>query len=347
MQAPGTVARSLPRPLVVPLLAGTMAWALVVSAAPPVSADFVDRPVREVLSTLAARADLQLVMDPDIGGDITLHVRDQPWELVLQQVLATSGLAADRQGRVLRVATPERLIREARDSAAWRAERDRGGDVRTIARSFSHAGADDVAALLRGWVDASIEIFTDARTNTVFLRGPESKLQAAGVLVEGLADHRRSSVRTPAAAPLRQPSWSLPGAALDGLRVELRQLDVGLPPTPRGARAGSLPTRPALKHLSLSGPQLDDLSRRWAERLGPPRLFDLASGTSTDLELTPSGALKLRLVAVEDAGESVLAIRLEQENGRRLLGWQRRAGSGLLVEVGQGPERQTYWLRVL
>jgi type II secretory pathway component HofQ len=135
----------------------------------PLSLEMRDASVVDVLLLLAEHAGLNLVVDEEVGGTITLRLRNVRWEQAFSTVLRDRGLGYEREGNVLRVASQEKLLREARR----RAEREREPDPEAAPRiriiPVSHARASELAAHVQAIVGDEARVTYDARTNVLIV----------------------------------------------------------------------------------------------------------------------------------------------------------------------------------
>jgi Family of unknown function (DUF6152) len=70
--------------------------------------------IKQFLQSIAATSGLEVVIDPAIDRDVTVHVRDVPWEWALDGVLRGSGLSSTIDGRTLRVAASDPRVGQDR-----------------------------------------------------------------------------------------------------------------------------------------------------------------------------------------------------------------------------------------
>lgn len=61
--------------------------------------------IRDFFQLIAPISDFQLAVDPSVMRNITIHLKDVPWDLALDTVLNTSGLSGEFDGTYLRIAT--------------------------------------------------------------------------------------------------------------------------------------------------------------------------------------------------------------------------------------------------
>ncbi len=77
-----------------------------------ISVDLKDADIRDVLKTFAEMARINLVVDPDVKGSVTVSLHDVAWVDALDVILRSNGLGMVASGRVLRVGSPARLAGE-------------------------------------------------------------------------------------------------------------------------------------------------------------------------------------------------------------------------------------------
>ncbi|MFN2633755.1 MAG: hypothetical protein ABR610_10095, partial [Thermoanaerobaculia bacterium] len=82
------------------------------SAGERISVDLKDADIRDVLKTFAELARVNLVVDPDVKGSVTVSLHDVAWVDALEVILRSNGLGMVAAGRVLRVGSPARLSGE-------------------------------------------------------------------------------------------------------------------------------------------------------------------------------------------------------------------------------------------
>ncbi|HXT50927.1 MAG TPA: secretin and TonB N-terminal domain-containing protein, partial [Thermoanaerobaculia bacterium] len=66
----------------------------------PISLSLRDAPLPEVLRSFAKIAGVNLVLAPGISGNVTVELKDVPWDQALWVILKTHGLAAEIDGRI-------------------------------------------------------------------------------------------------------------------------------------------------------------------------------------------------------------------------------------------------------
>jgi len=144
------------------------------------SLNFQNVEVRAVLNVLADFTDLNIITSDTVGGNITLRLKDVPWDQALDIILQTRGLDSRRNGNVIWIAPRDELA--TREKLALEAAQQITDleQTRTEAFAMNYQKAGDVAKLLS---DPNQRILSkrgsavvDARTNTLFVQDTPSRL---------------------------------------------------------------------------------------------------------------------------------------------------------------------------
>lgn len=75
------------------------------------SLDFVDGNLGDTFRLFADFTGLNVVVQPGVRGQITLHAKDEPWQDVLQKVLAPNGYRYSLEGKLLWIAQADYVAR--------------------------------------------------------------------------------------------------------------------------------------------------------------------------------------------------------------------------------------------
>ena len=81
----------------------------------PISLDLKDADLKDVLRTFAELTKLNIAIDPDVTGSVTVRLHDVPWDQALDLILRMNGLGYVLVGRILRVGKTKRLLSGALD----------------------------------------------------------------------------------------------------------------------------------------------------------------------------------------------------------------------------------------
>jgi type IV pilus assembly protein PilQ len=145
------------------------------------SLNFQNVEVRAVLNVIADFTDLNIITSDTVAGNITLRLKDVPWDQALDIILQTRGLDSRRSGNVIWIAPRDELA--TREKLALEAQQQINDLEQTRTESFqmSYQKAADVQKLLS---DPNQRILSkrgsavvDARTNTLFVQDTPSRLE--------------------------------------------------------------------------------------------------------------------------------------------------------------------------
>lgn len=135
-----------------------------------------DVPVAQVLQAIAALNESNIVVAPDVSGQISLQFNKVPWKQALQTVVSSAGLVLEPQGSVLFVHT-----------RAWLAEKQAQGEAEKQKRLLTlplqgqsvplhYADATELAKAGEKLLSARGALTVDKRTNRLLVRDDEQHL---------------------------------------------------------------------------------------------------------------------------------------------------------------------------
>ncbi|HEX5787076.1 MAG TPA: type IV pilus secretin PilQ [Woeseiaceae bacterium] len=144
--------------------------------------NFQDIETRAVLQLLAETSGKNIVVSDTVQGNVTLRLRNVPWDQALDIVMTTKGLDLRQNGNVIIVAPAEEIAaRETADLEAKQAI----SELEPLYSEFlqvNYAKAADLSALISGDSDNAMisergSIAVDERTNTLLVTDTAQRLQ--------------------------------------------------------------------------------------------------------------------------------------------------------------------------
>ena len=153
--------------------------------------NFQDIETRAVLQLLAETSGRNIVVSDTVQGNVTLRLRNVPWDQALDIVMTTKGLDMRENGSVIIVAPAEEIA--ARETADLEA-RAALNELEPLYSEFlqvNYAKASDLAALIGGGGENSMltdrgTAAIDDRTNTLLIQDTAESLQDIRRLVRTL-----------------------------------------------------------------------------------------------------------------------------------------------------------------
>jgi len=116
----------------------------------PLSMNFQNIELRTALQVMADFTGLNVVVSDSVTGQVTVRFKDVPWELALDSLLQAKGLAYQRQGSVLWVATQAEISAREKKNLEARQAMQAIEPLQTRAFELSYARATEVLAQLLG-----------------------------------------------------------------------------------------------------------------------------------------------------------------------------------------------------
>ena len=159
-------------------------------AGEPISLDFQDVPVRQVLQIIAQVNGFNLVTTDTVTGNVTISLSGVPWDQALDMILKIKGLDKRLEGNILLIAPTEELTaRETQQLQSKQQVAELAPLVSTNVQ-INYAKAQDIATILKGTENSILtprgSVAVDERTNTLLLRDTQTSINEAKSLVDAL-----------------------------------------------------------------------------------------------------------------------------------------------------------------
>ncbi|MGV8039793.1 MAG: type IV pilus secretin PilQ [Thermoanaerobaculaceae bacterium] len=145
----------------------------------PMSLELKDADVKDVLRTFAKITGLNVVVDPDVSGSVTVQLENVPWDQALDIILRINSLDYVVENNVLRVARLERLSAEKERLAQFRGKEEEAKPMRTVTKVLSYIRAQDARSLLTSGnflLSRRGTVVVDERNNMLIIRDNADRL---------------------------------------------------------------------------------------------------------------------------------------------------------------------------
>ncbi|MFA6061370.1 MAG: type IV pilus secretin PilQ [Gallionella sp.] len=172
--------------------------------------NFQDISVREALNVIADFTELNMVISDTVAGNLTLRLKDVPWDQALDIILQSRGLAMRKNGNVIQVAPIGEISASEKSDLTARQEISELEALRTESFQLGYQTAAAVADILTGKdaaraagdqsgtttptggsAGASSSILSkrgsaiaDARTNTLFVKDTPTRLEEVRKMIK-------------------------------------------------------------------------------------------------------------------------------------------------------------------
>ena len=135
----------------------------------PISVNLKDVDLKDFFRLIHEISGLNVVLDPQIRGTLTIVLDDVPWDQALDIVLKNNDLSRQLDGNVLRIANVDTLKHEAESRRAQVDAEALAVDKITITRFLSYAHSKDVLVTVRKFLSQRGDIVADERTNSLII----------------------------------------------------------------------------------------------------------------------------------------------------------------------------------
>jgi type IV pilus assembly protein PilQ len=135
----------------------------------PISVNLKDVDLKDFFRLIHEISGLNVVLDPQVHGTLTIVLDDVPWDQALDIVLKNNGLDRQLEGNVLRIATVETLRKEADARRAQIEAQALAVDKVTVTRFLSYAHSKDVVPTVKKFLSARGDVVSDDRTNALII----------------------------------------------------------------------------------------------------------------------------------------------------------------------------------
>lgn len=144
--------------------------------------------VREALNVIADFTELNMVISDTVSGNLTLRLKDVPWDQALDIILQSRGLDMRKNGNVIQVAPREEIAAKEKINLAARQEISDLEELRTESFQLSY---QTVAEMIKLLTDPKQPILSkrgsavsDPRTGTIFVQDTPTRLEEVRKIIK-------------------------------------------------------------------------------------------------------------------------------------------------------------------
>ncbi|HKB79897.1 MAG TPA: type IV pilus secretin PilQ, partial [Thermoanaerobaculia bacterium] len=152
----------------------------------PISLNLKDADLKDVLRTFAELTGLNMAIDPDVAGSVTVDFVDVPWDQALDIILRQNKLSYVLEGNVMRIGRLTTLSEETAANQKLQEQERLNKPLTTVVFHLSYARANDVQTLLRGIASPRAHIIIDQRTNQIIISEIPEYLQTIRNLIDSV-----------------------------------------------------------------------------------------------------------------------------------------------------------------
>ncbi|MBT0586095.1 type IV pilus secretin PilQ [Alteromonas oceanisediminis] len=156
----------------------------------PISLDFQDVPVRQVLQIIAQVNGFNLVTTDTVTGNVTISLTAVPWDQALDMILKIKGLDKRLEGNILLIAPSEELTARETQELQSQAQVQNLAALKSASITVNYAKAEALSGILKngdgGILSSRGAVSVDERTNTLLIRDTQESIDEARRVVAEL-----------------------------------------------------------------------------------------------------------------------------------------------------------------
>jgi type IV pilus assembly protein PilQ len=223
----------------------------------PISVNLKDVDLKDFFRLIHEISGLNVVLDPNVKGTLTIVLDEVPWDQALDIVLQNNGLDKQLNGNVLRIATRETLKHEAETARDLQKAQAEAVAPVTVTRVLNYAKAMTLRDTLKKFLSARGDILADNRSNQLVIRDIPSVIPTIDNLIRQL-DRKSQQVEIEARVVEATRSfsqdigvqWGFAGSTTSGRTIFGGNPNVGVSPIQTGT---GLPQPPLIATPTSSG----------------------------------------------------------------------------------------------
>lgn len=134
------------------------------------SFEFKDIDIQNLLRIIAEFSKKNMVVADDVGGRVTIRLRNVPWDQALDLILRSKNLGKQEYGNIVRIAPLATLENEAKQAEAIAKSKKESAPLSVQLIPVNYAVAGDMAIRVREVLTSRGNVAVDTRTNTLIVR---------------------------------------------------------------------------------------------------------------------------------------------------------------------------------
>ncbi len=151
-----------------------------------ISLEFKEADIRDVFRLIAEVSKLNIIVTDDVKGNVTVRMKNIPWDQALDVILQTNNLGMVRVGNVVRISPLDRLRKEEKERLEFIEETKKKEPLITRLIPVNYASASEISAQIKPLLTERGTIQVDARTNTIIVKDVRKIVDESEKLVRTL-----------------------------------------------------------------------------------------------------------------------------------------------------------------
>lgn len=151
-----------------------------------ISIEMANMDIREALALITEESGVNMVVADEVKGNVSLKLRQVPWDQALVVLMKAKKLGYTRQGNVLRIAPLQELQAEEDDATKLALSRRTLEPLKVRMYPVSYAKVDDLEKKIKDFLGERGKAVGDLRTSSLVVTDIEENLERVGRLIQSL-----------------------------------------------------------------------------------------------------------------------------------------------------------------
>jgi type IV pilus assembly protein PilQ len=136
----------------------------------PITLNLKDADVKDTLQKFSELTSLNIVLDPEVRGTVTVSLTDIPWDQALELILKINGLGYVLEGNVMRIAGAVKLAQEESQKQALKAAQEANRPVKTVIQKLSYAPGSILVPAIQKVMTPRGDVYFELRSNSLIIK---------------------------------------------------------------------------------------------------------------------------------------------------------------------------------
>lgn len=142
--------------------------------------------VQDAIRLIAEESGANLIIDEEVAGEVSLKLREIPWDQALITILKSKNLGYMRQGTVIRIAKLETIRLEEENAVKFAESKSKMEPLKVVVIPVSYANLGGLDAQVKPFLSERGKSVTDERTSSILITDIEGNLNRIRKLISSL-----------------------------------------------------------------------------------------------------------------------------------------------------------------
>ncbi len=152
----------------------------------PITLNLKDADIKDTLQKFSELTGLNIVLDPEVRGSVTVSLADIPWDQALELILKINGLGYTLEGNVMRIAPTGKLSGEETAKRALQQAQEQNRPLKTIIQKLSYAQGPRMVEAIKKVMSPRGDVYVEIRSNNLIIKELPENLPVILDLIKNL-----------------------------------------------------------------------------------------------------------------------------------------------------------------